>query len=399
MAVPSSSRSSHGPSSGSAAPARTTQSGPRRSGGVVSGSPVMAGRNAARVVGRRGVPLAGDVEVPVVDAPGVGGHRRRTVPASGRARRPAAPNSAACPGRRWSGASARSPTGSGSCATSWRSSPSSSRTSPTPPTTPSAGAGVRDARRRPRPPRGRAPRRGHAPAPGEGRGRDRRARARPGRAARPARGRVASRAENASREIERNALGHTRRHRRGRGHHPPRPQGDPRGGGLRGRRRDGPGRRGRRARARARARPRHPRHQDAGPRRPGRRPRDRRRAPGRRADPHRLQPARPHRAGPRRRRARLPGQAVPAQRAGARGRGGARPLQGDAGPARPDGQPRGAARDPQGRRPGQGHADGRVTADESDGVRASSRSGPCPSGSRCGRSPSGSSTATSSPTA
>ena len=108
------------------------------------------------------------------------------------------------------------------------------------------------------------------------------------------------------------------RDRRGRGHHPPRPEGDPRGGGLRGRGRDRPGRRGRRAGAGARARRRHPRHQDAGPRRPVGRPGDRRRAPGRGADPHRVQPARPHRAGPRRRGAGLPGQAVPEGRPAAR---------------------------------------------------------------------------------
>ena len=43
----------------------------------------------------------------------------------------------------------------------------------------------------------------------------------------------------------------TSRDRRGRGHHPPRPEGDPRGGGLRRRGRDRPGRRGRRAGASA----------------------------------------------------------------------------------------------------------------------------------------------------
>ena len=61
-----------------------------------------------------------------------------------------------------------------------------------------------------------------------------------------------------------------RRHRRGRGDHPARPQGDPRGRGLRRRRRDRPGRRSDRARPRPRARPRDPRHQDAGARRPHR---------------------------------------------------------------------------------------------------------------------------------
>ena len=53
-----------------------------------------------------------------------------------------------------------------------------------------------------------------------------------------------------------------------------------------------------------------------------------RRAPRRGADPHRVQPARPHRAGPRRRRARLPGQAVPEERAGPGRRGRPRPLPG-----------------------------------------------------------------------
>ena len=81
------------------------------------------------------------------------------------------------------------------------------------------------------------------------------------------------------------------------------------------------------------------------------------------ADPHRLQPARPHRAGPRRRRAGLPGQAVPAQRAGPGHRGGHRPLPRDAGAGRAGRDARGAARDPQGGRPGQGPADGRARPD------------------------------------
>ena len=53
------------------------------------------------------------------------------------------------------------------------------------------------------------------------------------------------------------------------------------------------------------------------------------------------------------------------------------PVPGDQGAGRPDRQPRGAARDPQGRRPGQGQADGRVQAWARARRSASSRGGPC----------------------
>ena len=154
-----------------------------------------------------------------------------------------------------------------------------------------------------------------------------------------------------------------RRDRRGRGHHPPRPEGDPRGGGLRGRGRDRPGRRGRRAG--------HASYEpdlaildikmpglDGLVGGPGDQPASARAAvliltafSQRDLD----------RAGPRRRRAGLPRQAVPEERADPGHRGRHRPVPArcrrshDAGP-----EPRGAARDPQGGRPGQGPADGRA---------------------------------------
>ena len=46
------------------------------------------------------------------------------------------------------------------------------------------------------------------------------------------------------------------------------------------------------------------------------------------------------------------------------------PVPRDAGPVRPEHEPRGAARDPQGGRPGQGHADGRARAERGRRVLA-----------------------------
>ena len=62
-------------------------------------------------------------------------------------------------------------------------------------------------------------------------------------------------------------------------------------------------------------------------------------------------------------RAGLPGEAVPAHRADPGRRGGAGPLPRDAGPVRPELEPRGAAGDPQAGRPGQGPAHGRARHD------------------------------------
>ena len=103
-------------------------------------------------------------------------------------------------------------------------------------------------------------------------------------------------------------------------------------------------------------------------------PRDRRRAPGRGADPHRLQPARPRSSRPAT-PARSPTWSSRSRRAScipavevALGR--FREMKAlDDEVARP----RGAARDPQARRPGQGHAHGRARPDRGRRVRASSR--------------------------
>src|SRR5690606_35690178 len=87
------------------------------------------------------------------------------------------------------------------------------------------------------------------------------------------------------------------------------------------------------------------------------------------ARPHGARPACPHREGTWRRCPVLPRPALRAARAGPGRRGRTRAVRRGQGAARADGQPRGAARDPQGRRPGQGPAHGRVRHDRERGVQ------------------------------
>ena len=79
----------------------------------------------------------------------------------------------------------------------------------------------------------------------------------------------------------------------------------------------------------------------------------------------------------------------PFQKLGAHpgGGGGPRPVPRDAGAVRPEHEPRGAARDAQGRRPRQGPPDGRPRAHRSPTPSRGSRSGPCRIGARCARWP------------
>ena len=207
-----------------------------------------------------------------------------------------------------------------------------------------------------------------------------RARARPGRAARPARGRVQVALERIT-EIERNALGDPRRDRRGRGHHPPRPEGDPRGGGLRGRGRDRPRRRGRRAR-----------HASTSPTSPS----STSRCPGSTASSAAREIAGERRAAVLILTAFSQRDLIEQARDAGALAYLVKPFQSsELLPAvevalgrfqemqalhdQAD-EPRGAARDPQDRRPGQGHAHGRARPDRGRRVRASSRRRRCASG-------------------